>query len=621
MTSQTLIEELSDDSSWVSLREARKALRGPMRRPDVIALARFLAGPEIAQRSDFDVRSVRVAVACDTSLDNLAEPLALRLLDRGMFGVQYHAGFAQLAQEVRDPRSGLLRHRPDAVVLAPLTGTWSRVEQTSSAAAALVVEEAWSHLTALRDRFAGLILLVNLTEPESRPHGILEPRNDLGHADFARSVNLQLSQRCRETGLAFLLDAQFLAARCGALWPAWHKQHMLAGRPLSDELAFQLAADIAAFCAALKGFARKCLVLDLDNTLWGGVVGEDGISGIRLGGAYPGNLYAQLQREIRNLRDRGVALAVISKNNEADAWEVFERRPEMVLRRSDISAHRINWQDKATNLCELAAELNLGLDAFVVLDDNAIERMRIEEALPEVEVCPASDPLDMLRWLSTCQRFDTMAITREDALRTKSYAAAESRARIASCSADLEGYLASLETQVEVGIVSDAHLARVAQLTQKTNQFNLTTRRYLESEIQGRMHDPAWRVFWCACRDRFADEGIIGAALARVEGVAWRLDTFLISCRVLGRGVEMAFLQAICSYAAAAGALAMRGEFQRTAKNHQTETFWESCGFTVLERTPERGLWQLKLPAETELKPRWIVLHAPQILNPIESNT
>jgi FkbH-like protein len=610
MSIKTLIDQLSNDASWRSLHEARKVLRASLTRPDSLSLTRFLMGKGPSVRADFGARSVRVAVASDSSLDNLAEPLALRLLERGMFGVQYHAPFARLALEVRNPHGGLLQHQPDVVLLAPLTGLWQQLDATTPARLNQTVEETWAHVAALRQHFDGLILLQNVVPNESRPHGILDPRGDLGRADFARSVNLQLSQRCRETGHAFLLDAEMLAHQSGALWPGLHKQFFMASRPLPDELAQKIALDVAAFCAACKGFARKCLVLDLDNTLWGGVVGEDGVAGLKIDGGFPGNLYTTLQREIRALRQRGVTLAINSKNNEADAWDVFERRPEMVLRRSDFSAYRINWQDKASNLRELAAQLNLGLDAFVMLDDNPVERAWIEEALPEVEVCPASDPLEMLRWLVTSRRFETLAITKEDALRARSYAAAEERSRVAAQAGNMEDYLASLATEMEVGCNTPGQIARVAQLTQKTNQFNLTTRRYTESEIQDRMRDPSWRVFWCSCRDRFTDEGVIGAALVEVKDREWRIDTFLMSCRVLGRGVEKAFLGAICSQAAAEGAVSMSGEYIRSSKNAQTEDFFEKCGFISRERTSDHGVWLLSLPASAELKPPWIVLRA-----------
>lgn len=448
-----------------------------------------------------------------------------------------------------------------------------------------------------------MILLVNAIPPESRPHGILENRRSPGHADLARSINLALSERCRTSGTAYVVDAEYLISQSGIRWTTFHKQQFMASRPLPDELASRIAIDIAGFCAALKGFARKCLAIDLDNTMWGGVVGEEGWQGVKLGGSYPGNLYIELQREIQLLQERGVALTLVSKNNESDAWDVFERRPEMLLKRTDFSAHRINWNDKAQNIRELATELNLGLDAFVVIDDNPVERAWIEEALPEVEVCPASDPLEMMRWLSTGARFDTLAITREDQLRKQSYAAAEERTKLANSTTNLDEYLATLGTVVQVGPLTPTQLSRVAQLTQKTNQFNLTTRRYSEAEMQSCMLAPTWHIYWCHCRDRFADEGVIGVAMAIEEEDYWRLDTFLMSCRVLGRGVEKAFLQVVIDDATRHGAASLRGEFVRSAKNAQTGEFFTSCGFEVIEQSSDHGLWQMPLPTDGQLTP------------------
>ena len=238
-----------------------------------------------------------------------------------------------------------------------------------------------------------------------------------------------------------------------------------------------------------------------------------------------------------------------------------------------------------------------------MIDDNPVERALIEGALPEVEVCPASDPLEMVRWLSTGARFDTLAITQEDNLRKKSYAAVEERAKLANSTTNLEEYLATLGTAVQVGVLTPTQLSRVAQLTQKTNQFNLTTRRYTETEMQNCMLSPQWHIYWCHCRDRFADEGIIGVAMAVEEEDHWRLDSFLMSCRVLGRGVEKAFLQVVINEATRYGASSLRGDFLRSAKNGQTEEFYASCGFDVFERSADRGLWQLPLPSGQHLTP------------------
>lgn len=610
MDIKTLISQLSSDSSWKSLQEARNLIHKGLSRTDRIALSSFLTGSVVRARDDFERRQVRVGFASDSSIENLCEPLLIRLLERSMFGSVYQAPYGQLAQEVRDPASGLIQHCADVVVVAPFTTVWPQIQTGTASNAVHFLDEAWAHLTTLREKFDGVILVLNAIPPESRPHGILDSKRSPGHADLARAINLGLSERCRSSGIAYVIDAEFLATQSGSTWTTLHKQQFMGSRPISDELASKLAADIASFCAARKGFARKVLAIDLDNTLWGGIVGEDGWQEVKVGGSYPANLYSALQQEIRTLRDRGVALTLISKNNESDAWEVFERRSEMVLKRSDITAHRINWNDKVQNLRELASELNLGLDAFVVLDDNPVERTFIEQSLPEVEVCPAGDPLEMLRWLTTCGRFDTLAVTQEDELRAKSYAAAAERKRMVSQTANLDDYLATLETVVQVGKLSDQQLSRVAQLTQKTNQFNLTTRRYSEHDLSTRLDDSGWNIFWCSCRDRFADEGIIGAAIAVEENDGWHLDTLLMSCRVLGRGVEKAFLQTILDEAEKQGAKYVSGEYIRTTKNGQTEQFFETCGFEATEQSSERAVWRKDLPTGINLTPRTITLQA-----------
>lgn len=607
----TLIEDIRSDNGWRSIRRVIKAMRGELGRPERVALTRFLMGDGSAQRPDYIQRSIRISVASDSSFDNLAEPLALALIERGMFARQFYGSFGQLALEVRDPTSPLLRHNPEILVLAPLTAIWHRLANDGPLNVEAVVEETWSHVTALRPHFGGLVLLQNIAPHETRTHGILDPERDSSYAEFAAAVNLKLSQRCRSTGFAFILDAAMLIARCGSLWPGLHKSYFMAGRPINDDLAKEIAADIAAFCAARKGFARKCLALDLDNTLWGGVVGEDGVNALTIGGSYPGNLYSSLQQQILSLQQRGVVLSILSKNNEPDVWEVFDQRTEMILRKKDISAHRINWQDKATNLCEVAKELNLGIDSFVLLDDNPAERAWIEEALPEVEVCPHGDPLEMLRWLTSTRLFDTLAITQEDALRAQSYAAANERAKLSSESGSVESYLAELGTEITVAVATQAQLARIAQLTQKTNQFNLTTRRYTESDVRDRISSPLWRVVICSCRDRFTDEGIIGTAIIEITGSTWRLDTFLLSCRVLGRAVEKAFLSVIAIQAANENADTLLGEYMPTEKNSQAAGFYASCGFTETHTDPACGIWTLSLPTTFIIAPQWVKILTP----------
>jgi len=602
-----VIEMLLGDSSWKGFPEVRHYIHEMRTRADARALALIIEHPAIAAREDFNIRRIRIAMAGSLSTENFRDALTLQFLDRGLFCQQYHSPFGQLAQEIRDPFSGLHRFGADMVVLIPqLSGYLPRDGTLSTPAAEQLVQAVWEDVSILRQRFPGPILVQNFLPVEFRPMGILDCKEVLGAADFYRSANLLLSQRIRTEPDVFILDAAHLAAHSAVPWTSLHKQNFLAGCGVPDQLTSTLARDIAAAGAALKGFARKCLVLDLDNTLWGGVVGEEGVAGIRIGGGFPGNIYASLQGLIASLAERGVILAVNSKNNEKDAWEVFDSRSEMVLKREHFSCARINWQDKATNLKEIARELNIGLESMVVLEDSVIEQRWIETACPETYVIPASDPLEMLWYLATTRLFDTLSKTADDALRAKSYGAAGARKRMETEASDLNHFLYSLDLVVEIGIPTPAQQGRVAQLTQKTNQFNLTTRRYSEEQIRRKQDDPAWKVFCCSCSDRFAAEGLIGVAIVHTEVEDWLIDAFLLSCRVLGRGVERAFLAWICGQAERAGARSVTGEFIRTGKNGLAERFYEDNGFAAILEKDGHSKWRLQLPAPETMWPGWI---------------
>jgi FkbH-like protein len=377
---------------------------------------------------------------------------------------------------------------------------------------------------------------------------------------------------------------------------------------LPEALTPLLSREYVAVAAALKGFAKKCLVVDLDDTLWGGVAGEDGVAKLEIGGGYPGNIYRELQQVIYQLSERGVILAINSKNNQDDAWEVFERRPEMVLRREHFSAWRINWQDKATNLQAIAQELGVGLDSCVVLDDNPTERAWVEEWLPEVYVLPAQDPLEMLRVLATTPLFDTLDSTAEDQLRAKSYTAAAQRRTLQANTTNLAEFLSQLDIEAVICRPTESQLGRVAQLTQRTNQFNLTTRRYTHEQIKALWTNANVELLCCEVRDKFADEGIVGVVILHKSTEAWSIDTFLLSCRVLGRGVEGALLWAVCHQAATAGARWVYGEYVRSAKNGQIEGFYREAGFTPVAGDAIGSHWTLALPAPAELRPTWISL-------------
>ncbi len=602
-----IVSLLASEESWRGFPQIRHYLREKRTRGDVRALAEIPCRSEVLGRSDFSTRCCRVALAASRSTENLRDAIAVQCLDRGMFCQQYHAPFGQLGQELRNADSGLHRFQPDVIVLSPHPASYLPENAVlNEKSASELIDALWIDLTILRDWFRGPVLVQNFLAPEARPSGILDCKQDLGICDFVRYVNYSLSGRIKALPGVLVLDAAHFSSFAAVPWSTLHKGQYLAGFGTPDQLAVHLGGDIAGVCAALKGFTRKCLVLDLDNTLWGGIVGEDGVGGIKIGGSFPGNVYIGLQQQIKALLNRGILLGLNSKNNEEDVRRVFETRKEMILDWGDFACKRINWKDKVSNLKEIAQEMNIGLDSMVILDDNPVEREWIETCCPEAYVLPESDPLEMLRFLSVSSLFDSLSITAEDRSRQNSYSAMEARRRLRSEKTDLGEFLRSLQLTVEIGASKPAQLGRIAQLTQKTNQFNLTTRRYSEERLEQLRRSGDWEVFYCSCHDRFADEGIIGVALVRKQGREWVIDTFLLSCRVLGRGVEQAFLSWLCAFAERKGVQRIIGEFVRSAKNGLTESFYLENGFKTLTNDNGCLRFSLQLPGRQDCWPGWI---------------
>ncbi len=366
-----------------------------------------------------------------------------------------------------------------------------------------------------------------------------------------------------------------------------------------------LAELVARHLAAHLGVGRrKVAVVDLDDTLWGGVVGEAGVEGLVLGDEGVGLAFADLQRELLKLHDAGVVLAVCTKNEAGDAQDGFAH-PAMVLRREHFAAERVNWQDKAANLREIAEELSLGLDALVFLDDNPVEREWVRQALPEVEVpeLPA-DPVDRPAFLAHGPWFQTLAVTAEDRGRSASYGAQGSRRRAQTAARSFEDFLASLQQEITLEPVSETTLSRAAQLCQRTNQFNLTTRRHSVADLEAMLRDDAFELHTVAVRDRYGDSGVTGVAILALDGDEARVDTLLLSCRVLGRRVEDVLVAFLARRAKARGAHGLVGTYEPTARNGQVADFYPRRGFAQAgERT-----WRLDLDGELPATPAQLVV-------------
>lgn len=430
-----------------------------------------------------------------------------------------------------------------------------------------------------------------------RLYGLLDLKPRLGLRHLLCSMNLALAQSMETSSNLYILDANAWLHTAGAKAYA-PKLDLIAKAPFVPAV-FQAAAHaIRAALDAFEGKARKLVVVDLDNTLWGGVVGDDGPSGLSLGGHdHVGEAFVGFQRALLALTHRGVQLAIASKNDERLAFEVIDRHSEMVLRRDHFAGWRINWKDKADNIVELARELRLGLNSFVFIDDNPAERARVSSALPEVLVPEwPTDPSLYASTLEALDCFDVPQITEEDFERTAAQVAERHRksslATVAQGSFD--DWLVSLETRVEVEPLSADNLPRVAQLFNKTNQMNLSTRRLTSAEIDAWSRSPGRHMWTIRVRDRFGDSGLTGVISVELDGRSARVADLILSCRVMGRHVEYAMLHVASAFAARTNTEELQVKYSPTDRNAPCLAMLEASALE--KRRDNLFVWQGNTP-------------------------
>src|ERR1022692_987052 len=522
--------------------------------------------------------------------------------------LETHLGeFNAYAQEILDPGSALYRFQPDAAILAVQTrdvapGLWQGETAPDD-----VLSRFGDWIGSFRKYSKAALIVHSLDVPAVPGAGILDAQRADNAAEAIQRINRGLRALAGEYRGVYILDYHALVARHGRERWGDARKWLTVRLPVASANLPHLAAEWLRFLHPLAGKVAKCVAVDLDNTLWGGVIGEDGMNGILLGAEYPGAAFQELQRALLDLSRRGILLAVCSKNNPADAMEALSGHPGMLLQPRDFAAMRINWNDKARNLREIAGELNIGLDTIAFLDDNPVEPQQVREQAPETIVIRLpEDPMDYARAVRDCPWFERLALSDEDRRRGAYYAAQRQRVELERSVTSKEDFYRGLDQVAEIAPVNAQTLARVSQLTQKTNQFNLTTRRYTEQQIAGMAAAPNWRVWSLRVKDRYADNGLVGVAIARVDGEVCEIDSFLMSCRVIGRTLETAFLARLAADAREQGAKVLQGWFRPTKKNAPALEFYREHGFEVAERTEEGVLWKFDLTRQTIPPPEWV---------------
>ncbi len=447
-----------------------------------------------------------------------------------------------------------------------------------------------SCLLGVRQRTRAPILIHNFDVPVHSAAGIRDLRSRDGCINRVRQLNLSLVDLAAGLDGVHLIDIDLLQSRLGNSGLHDRRFWHLGRSPYTPVAAQLIASETMRAVRSLTGRARKCLVLDCDNTLWGGVVGEVGSQGIQLGGEYPGAAYQEFQRAVLALHDIGVVLALCSKNNEADVLEILERHPEMVLRSEHFVAMRINWQDKAANLMEISREINLGLDSFVFADDSRFEVGLVDRLLPQVAtLLLPDDPARYVDALLTPGVFDSLEFSGEDKSRNAMYRA-EAQRKLAmrqNAHATVEDFYRDLHMKVRIDDADDMSSPRIAQLTQRSNQFNLTTVRYSETMIRELVESDVAVVRGLRLSDSFGDLGLVGVSVLRCNGPDCVIEAFLLSCRALGRGVERVLLKDCEIMARKLGLNRLAGSYIPSSRNMQVKDFFDRNGFVLLGTDPD----------------------------------
>lgn len=558
---------------------------------DLLKLAREISRAQADGRSLHPLRPFRLGVVSNATTDYLT-PALIGTAARYGFALECVTGqYGQVVQEAMVPSSTVNSAAVDAVLLAldyrglPLRLMPDATREQADAA----VQDALSQMNMLRENFrnngGANCIVPTMARPVEQLFGNLDLALPGTWRNLLETYNRGISAMVQLSG-DLLLDVASLAETVGLA--EWHDPGLwnLGKIPFSTVYVPLYAEHVCRLLAAQRGLSRRCLILDLDNTVWGGIIGDDGLEGIAIAeGDAVGEAHRSVQKTALDLRQRGIVLAVSSKNEDGTARGPFREHPEMLLREDHIAVFQANWRDKATNIRAIAEELNLGLDAMTFLDDNPVERALVREMAPQVAVPELpEDPALYARTLLAGGYFEALTFGREDFDRAKMYQDNARRVVLQKEAGDITSYLRSLEMVITFRLFDAAGRARIAQLINKSNQFNLTTRRYTEAEIESLEKDENAFALQVRLVDKLGDNGMISVVICKAEGNDWVIDTWLMSCRVLGRGVENEVLAEICRNAQKRGIDRLIGIYAPTDRNKLVEDHYAKLRFTELDR-------------------------------------
>ena len=545
-------------------------------------------------------KNAKIAILASFTLTGLDECLKVKCRETSINYQSYVGPYNQYNQEILDPSSNLYRFNPDITFLfidirSFFGENFYLPYKISTDERKLFLKnkifELENIIEKFRDNSKSKLIIANLNIPSYSPNGIIETKTDFGIHEMIEEVNKKLRATSKKYDSVFVYDFNSFVSKFGEQNIFDYRQFYLGDIQIALNFIPYLANELMGYVKPFYSKNKKCIVLDLDNTLWGGVVGEDGFDGIELGHTSNGKAFVEFQKMLISLWYQGIILAINSKNNYDDAMKVIREHPNMILREENFASVQINWNDKAQNLKQIANEINIGLNSIVFFDDDKINQERIKQEFPEVLTIELpDDPSQFSPILKDLNDFNVLQRTEEDAKRGQMYAQQRERNELKHSISNLDEFLKQLDIEVKIKKSNEFLIPRISQLTLKTNQFNLTTKRYHEDEIRNLSNNEKFQVGCAQVVDKFGDNGITGVYIVDKNPKFWVIDTFLLSCRIMGRGIEDAILSQILKNAKEEGIEEVRAEFIPTEKNKPSESFLPDYGFKK-----QNNIWVYKL--------------------------
>ena len=560
-------------------------------------------------------KKIRIAFVGSFSLNGFEETIQVQCNDEKINCITYNSPYNQFTQEILNENSNLYKFKPDIIFLLIdnriiLENSFYFSNINSENKNKKYVDEKINEIKNLIEVFTqksqSKIIIANFVIPTYTPLGIYESKIEYGIKEIILDLNKKLKELSRNIDLCYVYDFNSFVTKFGEKNILDYKKMNYGDIKINFDIIPHLIYDFLGYVKPILGSNKKCLVLDLDNTLWGNIIGEDGIEGIKIGPYPEGRSFVEFQKVIKALSENGIILAINSKNNQKDAMKAINEHPHMILREKDFSCIKINWNDKISNMREIAKDLNIGLDSIVFFDDDPINRELLRMGIPEVNTIELpKDPSSYAQILRNLNDFNILKITKDDVQRKIMYAQEQNRQKLESSTENLNEYLKKLDIKIKIKLDNEFSISRISQLILKTNQFNLTTKRYQEEEIKEFVEDKTMIVGCSEVDDKFGENGITNVFIIKTKSNEWIIDTFLLSCRIMGRGIEEGIIGKILEIAKDKGIEKITATFIPTEKNKPAENFLKNYGFKK-----EKENWvfllknEIKIPdyLEVELK-------------------